>query len=442
MGEGPAMGREAARSAAADALGLRISLFFGAIYLAYGVVVPYFPVWLDARGLDPLQISTVTAAPLFVRLLVTPGVGLLADRLGNYRLVIVSLAWAALSMVVALGFASGYWPILLVGVAFLLSNSTMLPLVETVAVRAVRAEGLDYGRMRLWGSVTFIVANFLGGLAIEAWGGGFALWMIMLSTSATIAAAHGLPRAVPGAAAGTALASGAEARPTIAPRALALPRPDWRSSSPMRLLRSRLFVLFLIAIGCTHGAHATFYTFGALHWRAEGLPAAWVGTLWAIGVSAEVLLFAFSAPIVRRFGPVQLIFAGAAASVVRWGAMAFDPSLALLVPLQILHALTYGAAHLGAILFISRAVPHRGMGSAQSFYSTIAAGLALGTVGLISGALYARIGGEVFLVPAAVAAIGCAAGLFLMRGWNGQPLWEDDEPAAAPASPKAPEQAG
>ena len=56
----------------ASPLGLRISLFFGALFLAYGVVVPYFPVWLDARGLDPLQISTVTALPLFVRLVVTP----------------------------------------------------------------------------------------------------------------------------------------------------------------------------------------------------------------------------------------------------------------------------------------------------------------------------------------------------------------------------------
>ena len=74
--------------------GCAYRLFFGALFLAYGVIVPYFPVWLDARGLDPLQISTVTAAPLFIRLLVTPAIGLLADRLGNYRLVIVTLAWA------------------------------------------------------------------------------------------------------------------------------------------------------------------------------------------------------------------------------------------------------------------------------------------------------------------------------------------------------------
>jgi PPP family 3-phenylpropionic acid transporter len=141
---------------------------------------------------------------------------------------------------------------------------------------------------------------------------------------------------------------------------------------------------------------------------------------------------------VRRFGPAQLIVAGAAASVVRWGVMAFDPPLVVLVPLQVLHALTYGAAHLGAILFITRAVPHKGMGSAQAFYATIAAGLALGIVGLISGALYERIGGEVFLVPTLVAIIGCGAGVMLWRGWNGGALWDDADQARILPSPTVP----
>jgi PPP family 3-phenylpropionic acid transporter len=207
----------------------------------------------------------------------------------------------------------------------------------------------------------------------------------------------------------------------------------------MRLLRSRLFVVFLVAIGSVHGAHATFYTFGALQWQAEGLSAAWVGTLWAIGVTAEVILFAFSAPVVRRFSPAQLIVAGAAASVLRWSAMAFDPPLLLLVPLQAMHALTYGAAHLGAILFITRAVPSQGMGSAQAFYAVMAAGLVLGLVGLASGALYERLGGGVYFLPAIVSLIGLGAGVALLKRWNGGLLWPESlRPAASPkALPEA-----
>ncbi|KWT66907.1 hypothetical protein APY04_2314 [Hyphomicrobium sulfonivorans] len=426
----------------AMALSLRISAMFGALFLAYGVVVPYFPVWLDARGLDPLQISTVVSAPLFIRLLVTPGVGLLADRLGNYRLVITVLASLALSMLLVLTVASGYGPILIIGVAFLLANGTIMPLVETVAVRAVRAEKLDYGRMRLWGSVTFIVANFGGGIAIEAWGGDVALWLMIAASTATIAAALMLPR-TPSNPVQQAAPESFPARTEQPTNAASKDCPaageghgatarDWRQTAPAQLLKSRLFVLFLIAIGCTHGAHATFYTFGALYWQSQGMPAAWVGTLWAIAVSAEVLLFAYSAPFVRRIGPAGLIVTGAAAAVVRWTAMAFDPPLAILVPLQASHALTYGASHLGAILFIARAVPHKGMGSAQAFYSTMAAGLMVGTVGLVSGALYTQLGGQVFVIPAVVAAFGLIAALLLLRGWNGHPLWDDHEDAISP----------
>jgi len=414
LSTGPALG-----------LGVRVSLFFGAVFLAYGVIVPYFPVWLHARGLSPVEISTVTAAPLFVRVLFTPSVLLLADRLQDYRGVILAMAWSALALALGVSAVSGFWAILLVGVAFLLAIGTCLPLVETITVSGVRSAGLDYGRMRLWGSITFIVANFAGGVLIEAFGGGSGIWLIAFAAALTVAAAHLLPAA-------------ADRKP-----APAVPSPaGWRTSFPVRLLSSRLFLLFLVAIGCTHGAHATFYTFGALHWQAQGLSAVWVGTLWAIGVTAEVILFAFSAPVVRRFSPAQLIVAGASAAVVRWSAMAFDPPLALLVPLQLLHALTYSAAHLGAILFITRAVSPKGMGSAQAFYAVIAAGLILGIVGLVSGALYEALGGRVYLVPAAVSLVGLCAGILLLKEWSGGLLWPETADTPALASPTAPAAAG
>ncbi len=418
-------GLSSADGSDAGSLGVRLSCYFGAVFLAYGVVVPYFPVWLHARGLSPVEISTVTAAPLFVRVLFTPSVLLLADRLENYRAVLVAMSWSALGLVLATSAISGFWAILFAGVAFLLALGTCSPLVDTFAVAGVRAAGLDYGRMRLWGSITFIAANFAGGVLIEALGGGFGIWLIAGATALTVLAAHMLPEP--------------PERKKPAPGPLAL--TGWRTSFPVRLLTSRLFLLFLVAIGCTHGAHATFYTFGALHWQAEGLSATWVGTLWAIGVTAEVILFAFSAPVVRRFNPAQLIVAGAGAAVVRWSVMAFDPPLVLLVPLQTLHALTYSAAHLGAILFITRAVSPKGQGSAQAFYSVIAAGVILGLVGLISGALYEPLGGRVYLVPAFVSLLGLGAGLLLMREWNGGPVWTEAEPPA-PASPTTQAAAG
>ena len=408
-------------SASTRSLGVCVSLFFAALFFAYGVILPYFPVWLDSRGLTPIEIAAITSAPLFARIVFTPAAGMLADRIGNYRRVIIALAWSGVTLAIVLSALWGFWALLLIGVAFLLSVGTMLPLIETIAVSGVRSAGLDYGRMRLWGSVTFIVANFAGGVVIEALGGGFGIWLIAASVAIIVAAAHRLPPPEPDAV-------------TSPPAGL-----DWRSSYPIRLLRDRLFVIFLIAIGCIHGAHATFYTFGALHWQAQGLPAAWIGTLWAISVIAEVVLFAFSAPIARRFSPVQLIVAGAVAAIVRWSAMVFDPPLSLLLPLQMLHAFTFGAAHLGAILFITRAVPAAAGGSAQALCAVFAGGVILGVVGLISGVVYERMQGDVYVLPAVVALIGLAAAVALLKGWGGGHLWPDADETAT--SPKAPGQA-
>src|SRR3569833_1671252 len=73
--------------------------FFAALFLAYGVIVPYFPVWLNAKGLAPFEISTIVAAPLFVRVFFTPALGLLADRHENKRRDKDALAWSGLALV-------------------------------------------------------------------------------------------------------------------------------------------------------------------------------------------------------------------------------------------------------------------------------------------------------------------------------------------------------
>ena len=156
-------------------------------------------------------------------------------------------------------------------------------------------------------------------------------------------------------------------------------------------------------------AHAVFYTFGTLHWRAQGLSADWCGALWAISIVVEIGLFAFS----RRGGasasaPSQLIALGAAA-----GGGALDRRWAsirrslLLVPLQVLHGLTFGAAHLGAIHFMARTVPEGQAGTAQALYASVDGGVGMGAAMLLAGPLYADFGGRAYWAMAALAA-SCA----------------------------------
>ena len=407
----------------------RVSVFYAALFLIYGVHLPYLPVWLEWRGLSAFEIGIVTSLPFFLRLLATPALAYLADRSGDHARMILTLSWVGLAAALVLSQTTGFWPILLAALALALATFTVMPLTETIAIGGVR-RGLDYGRMRLWGSLTFIAASFAGGAAVDLAGGGTGIWLIVGGCALTVAAAYVLPPPLVHAAP-AAVREAVEPADMLEPAPeVGRPRRGIDRALVLRLAKHPLFLLFLLAIGTVQAAHATFYTFGAIHWRASGLSSSWVGALWAIGVLAEVSLFAVSGAVVRRLGALTLMIAGAVAAVVRWVVMSVDPPLAALIPLQVLHGLTYGASHLGAIHFIGKAVPEAAGGTAQAFYATIASGVFQGAATLISGLLYARFGGGAYLAMAAIALVGVAAAVALARSWNGGALWSGEEAAA------------
>ncbi len=403
---------------------IRVAAFYGALFVIYGVHVPYFPVWLDWRGLTAGQISIIMAAPFFIRLVVTPVVALAADRESAHRTILIALAWTGLVLVLLLASVEGFWPIFALAVPLVIANSTAMPLIETVAVSGMRRRGLDYGRMRLWGSLTFIAASFIGGLAVARYGGGAGVWLIALGAIVTVAAAHALPR--------EPLKDTARSE-----------TPIWHAAEPLALLRTPQFVAFLCAAGLVQAAHAAFLTFGTLIWQKQGLSGEWIGTLWAIGVLVEVALFAVSGRIARFVGAARLLIVAAAASVIRWLAMAFEPPLELLIALQALHGVSYGVAQIGAIHFIHDAVPLGASGSAQALYATIASGVAMGAATLIAGAIYARAGSTTYFAMATIACVALLAAVVLNRTWSGGVLQlpgmlVPPEPDPEPVSPTTP----
>jgi PPP family 3-phenylpropionic acid transporter len=382
----------------------RVSVLFAAISVLVGTNLPYLPIWLDWAGLTTREIAVITAVPLLVRVAVTPVIGFAADRAGDHRRFLIALSWAGLAALLALAQSRGFWMILACTLLFALAWTTIMPLTETVAMSGVRAAGLDYGRMRLWGSLSFIAATLAGGWVVEGFGAASAIWLVVGGGVLTTLAAHALARPI-----GLGRLKAATTPPRLSP------------ADALGLLGSRTFLLFLLAVGAAQAAHATFYTFGTLHWRTLGLSAGWAGALWAISIVCEVGLFAYSRAVFARIGARSLIMLGAGAAVVRWTAMGFDPPLALLVPLQILHGLTFGASHLGAMHFISQTVPEAQAGTAQSLYASVTGGVGMGSAMLISGPLYAAYAGRGYWAMALIAAIALAASLRLMRSGRTAP---------------------
>ena len=380
------------------AVGVRLSALFAAIFFVTGSSLPYLPVWLAWRDLSAPEIAIISAGPLFVRVLVTPAIAFAADRVGDHRRFLILLAWSAVAAQVLLAQMRGFLAILLASLLLAVAWTSIMPLAEAIAVRGMNAVRLDYGRMRLWGSISFTAAALAGGWVLE-WTSPQALFYLLIAGSIVLAgAAHALGKSsLPGPAAPRQQMARLSARAVAA------------------LLASPTFLLFLLAAGAIQAAHAAFYTFGTLHWRALGLSTLVAGQLWTVGVAAEILIFAYSAALLGRLGPISVLQLAGLAAVARWLAMAFDPAVWLLFALQALHGLTFGAAHVGAIHFLARFVPEAQGGTAQAVYASFTSGILLGGATLLAGPLYADWGGRAYLAMAALAAVGVLAALGLER---------------------------
>jgi PPP family 3-phenylpropionic acid transporter len=374
---------------------LKLGLFYAAYFFYGGVQLPFFPLWLEARGLDARTIGVIIAVPMVMRIIATPIVTHQADRRRALKAALVIASVAATAGMTAVGFVSGPVAILMTFMAASFAVSPVLSLTDAYALSGLSARGRAYGPVRMWGSVAFIGGNLAAGLVLHVLAPAYLIWLIVGSLATSVVAAVAL------------------APVDTAERAV----PATPAPSPKLLLRNPAFVAVALASGMIQSSHALFYGFSTMQWRGEGLDGTTIGALWGLGVAAEVALLAVSGRLPTALRPTALMAIGGAGALVRWTAMAFDPPSAALPALQLLHALSFAATHLGMIGFMVRAVPRELAATAQGFVATWA-GLVNASATLISGFVYAAVGGRAYLVMAAMALIGLISALYAGRQWR------------------------
>jgi PPP family 3-phenylpropionic acid transporter len=366
----------------------RLAFFYFAFFLYAGAYVAYFPPYLAARGLGPGEIAWVLALPHFARIFAPTAWGWLADRAGAHRGIVVFSCAANAACFALLPWAGGFAAIAaLIAVTSLLSAAA-LPLVESIALRALAAQPGRYGPVRLWGSVSFVLAVMGGGAWLD-WQPVQTLPGVLLAFCLlTVLAALPLPaQAAPARARAAVAGVGAAAR-----------------------------TLFAAAF-CMTVAHGALYAFLTLHLQALGYSGMMIGLLWTIGVAGEIVVFLYLPALFRRYALSTLLVASFACAVVRFLAIGWGAGeLWLLAAAQLLHAATFGAFHAAAVAAVHRIFPEHAQGFGQTLYSSLAYG-AGGTAGaLLAGWAWSAAGaGLAFSACAAAAAAGLVLALQLKR---------------------------
>jgi len=381
-----------------SALKWRLSLFYGAVFLCIGTQMAFFPLWLQARGLDAGWIGLVMAVPLGARLGAVPLASRLAERRHALKAALVISAIATTLAFLVLGAVAGQWAILIAFFVLACVWLPVLPLSDAYALRGLHAPQTSYGPVRLWGSVAFILGTLAAGAAIPLLGAAHLIWLIALAAFLSALFALALPSVDRGRRADGAMHA-------------ALPLTT--------LLGLPVVIGVSAAAALTQGSHAAYYTFSAIGWRAAGIDSMTISVLWSVGVAAEILLFAISPRLPISPGAYMVIGAGAA--LLRWVLTSFEPSLGLLYAIQPLHGLSFGAMHLGTLGLFARLVPPRLIASAQGLHFALV-GAVMALAQFASGRIYGSHGTRVYLLMAAMALGGIAIALWVRKasgeGWR------------------------
>lgn len=372
---------------------IRFALFFAAFYIGFGAYLPYMPVWYEMRGMSPELIGLAGAAGMIGRIVAAPLGAFWFDRAARRRNPIIVFVLLALILFIA------HWPIhspvLLIVMAGLAGAALTgaIPIVDAFAMHQSRTKGFGFGPARAMGSASFIVGNIGAGVLIGLMGPPVALVWIVSGLALASLSLFLLP---PGRRVGSGRKTGNPGGASVL----------WQSG----------FLLAFAASAMIQSAHGFYYAFSALAWKSQGIDTGLVGLLWALGVGSEIILLTFATALFKRLSAAQLLAMGAAASILRWGLLALAPPIWVLVPLQGLHALTFGASYLGFIRFASETAPDRFTGTAQAINSALSGGLALALVTALSGLAFAEFGVRGFGFMMIPASLGLAcAGLLALK---------------------------
>lgn len=354
--------------------------------------VPYWGLYLQSEQFSPVEIGILMSLFQISRIFAPNFWGWLADHTEKRTV------WIRLNTVLGvLGFiavfwAEGFWPMMLVMGALSLFTSSTMPLSESLTLAHLANTKGHYSRIRMWGSIGFIVASILLGYLIDWVGISSLLWAILAVQVGLFLLTFTLTEA------------------KVAPH-----QSD--DFSVWRILRNPAVIALLVGCALMVTAHGVLYNFYSIYLAEHGYSKGMIGWLWSIGVICEIGVFMLMPTIMQRFSLKQIILTSLGLAVLRFSmiGLAVD-NLVLLLIAQGLHAATFGSFHVATVQVVTQFFNGRHQAKGQAIYNSVTYGIGGAIGGIAGGYALQGLGGELtFLLAAAFPLAGFAVIAFGLK---------------------------
>ena len=358
----------------------KFSFVYFSIFVVIGINAPFWPLWLSYKGFDSRYIAIILSCSVLIKLFSNPFFAGIGDKYGNRKLPMYFLSIISICLLFTLNFINSLFFISLIAILSWAMFAPLMPLTESLTTTAIKTHKFDYGKTRLWGSISFILASFLVGIFVDHQGISYIPLLMTFGAILVFVSIYYMPKI----------------------KSL----PSTHNISIYGLLSNRSFLPFLLASGAIQSSHGMYYGFASIYWKSIGINESMIGALWAEAVVFEIILLAIFSKLKNLFNSRIFIIIAGLLAIIRWILMVYADSILFIFIIQILHAFTFGLTHIAAIFFISEIMPSRAQAKCQALYSAISMGAFLAIAIAISGDLYKYMYNKAFFFSAFLALTG------------------------------------
>jgi PPP family 3-phenylpropionic acid transporter len=347
---------------------MRIAAFYFALFAAVGVLLPYTAIFYRSLGFNGSDMALLASVGPLLSIVVPPAWGFAADKLQRTSLFLKIAAFGSAATLAGLLFAHSLPAVILILIAYGSFSSSLTPLADSLAAVEAKRIGTDYARLRLFGSIGFILLSFTFGSLLSKGAKGsdvilFGSCLLLVSALVSLLLKADKANFAP---------------PTFCELKAVLARPA--------------FLLFLLAAMVHWAASSVYNLLFALYLRDLNIPSERIGLGISLAVVAEVLAMWGFRRLNAKFSLILLMLVGFLAGAVRWILVAILKSGPLLAAVQLLHGLSFGVFFIAAVAFIDVSVPGSLRATGRTLFASVVFGIG-GVIGNAIGGCFYDIGG-------------------------------------------------
>jgi PPP family 3-phenylpropionic acid transporter len=358
-------------------IGSQYFLYFGVL----GIFLPFFNLYCYHLGFSGFRIGILSAVRSVALVLFPVIWGVLADRLNARRPIYILCCFCSALIWMLYLLTTGFWPMLAITMFYGTFFSPIISFLEAFTMDILGKEKKSYGRIRVWGSISFIAAVLVLGKIIDLYSVDIIVVLIL---------------------AGSLMLS-----------VISTQVPDLQIAKRKRLatgaksLLDRNVVVFLFCAFLMLVSHGAYYGFFSIHLENLGFGSTFIGLTWALASAAEIVVMLRSDQIFNRFSIEAVLIFSFMVAALRWCILFFAQSAATILFAQVLHAITYGTFHIASILYIDHLAPDKAKTLGQAVNNAISYGLGLMVGFFFNGYLYEITGSfALFIISSLIALCG------------------------------------